>query len=98
MSPAALPPAPPEDWNGRRPDVPVLQERRSEAEVAWVAWGEENEVVRALEAAGADVREASALSLEEAVLALMRSGRGGESGTVAERTIDESRQRQGTRR
>jgi ABC-2 type transport system ATP-binding protein len=67
---------PPPDWNGRRPDVPVLQERRSATETAWVAWGEEKEVRRAMEAAGADVRETSGLSLEEAVLALMKAGGG----------------------
>lgn len=83
---------PPEDWNGRRPDVPVLRERRSEAEVAWVAWGEEAEVVRALEGAGAEVRGADGLSLEEAVLALMRAG----SGPGADRSTDEERQPEGT--
>lgn len=67
---------PPDDRDGRRPDVPVLRERRSESEVAWVAWGEEGQVRRAIEDAGGEVREASGLGLEEAVLALMETEAG----------------------
>lgn len=66
---------PPADRDGRRPDVPVLRERRSEAEAAWVAWGEEEEVRRAIEDAGGEVQEVSGLGLEEAVLALMETER-----------------------
>ncbi len=67
---------PPAGREGRRPEVPVLRERRSEAEVAWVAWGEEEEVRRAIEDAGGEVRAASGLGLEEAVLALMKTETG----------------------
>jgi ABC-2 type transport system ATP-binding protein len=66
--PAAWPGAP--GLNGD-----VLQREGSGREIAWTVWGEEREVTGRLQAAGAVVRDAVSLSLEDATLALLRAGR-----------------------
>ena len=53
----------------------VLVREGTGREIAWTVWGEEREVAGRLEAAGAVVREAAPLSLEDATLALLRAGR-----------------------
>lgn len=53
----------------------VLLREGEGREIAWTVWGEEREVAGRLEAAGAVVREAAPLSLEDATLALLRAGR-----------------------
>jgi hypothetical protein len=53
----------------------VLLREGGGREIAWTVWGEEREVAGRLAAAGAVVREAAPLSLEDATLALLRAGR-----------------------
>jgi ABC-2 type transport system ATP-binding protein len=53
----------------------VLLREGEGREIAWTVWGDEREVAGRLEAAGAVVREAAPLSLEDATLALLRAGR-----------------------
>lgn len=53
----------------------VLLREGTGREIAWTVWGEEREVAGRLADAGATVREAAALSLEDATLALLRAGR-----------------------
>ncbi|HET7321871.1 MAG TPA: ABC transporter ATP-binding protein [Longimicrobiaceae bacterium] len=49
----------------------VLRRVDSEREILWTVWGEERAVVEALTSAGATVREAAPLTLEDAALALL---------------------------
>lgn len=62
----------PEGW-GAPPDLAAAGLRRSSAgrEVQWTLMGEEREVTERLGSSGARVREATSLSLEDAVLALL---------------------------
>lgn len=53
----------------------VLQREGAGREIAWTVWGEEREVAGRLQAAGAVLRDAAPLSLEDATLALLRAGR-----------------------
>jgi ABC-2 type transport system ATP-binding protein len=66
----------PEGWTGA-PELngEVLLREGEGREVALTVWGEEREVAERLAAAGATVHDAAPLSLEEATLALLRSGR-----------------------
>ena len=52
----------------------VLLREGAGREIAWTVWGPEREVAARLEASGAAVRDAAALSLEDATLALLRAG------------------------
>ncbi|HEX2092256.1 MAG TPA: ABC transporter ATP-binding protein [Longimicrobiaceae bacterium] len=65
----------PEGWTGA-PGLngQVLLREGEGREVALTVWGEEREVVERLAAAGATVRDAVPLSMEEATLALLRAG------------------------
>lgn len=54
-------------------ELEILQRKRAGNEVQLTVWGERSEVIARLEGAGADVREASPLSLEESALALLGS-------------------------
>jgi ABC-2 type transport system ATP-binding protein len=66
----------PEGWAGAPAlNGEVLLREGTEREIAWTVWGDEDEVAGRLAAAGATVREAAPLSLEEATLALLRAGR-----------------------
>jgi ABC-2 type transport system ATP-binding protein len=53
----------------------VLVREGAGREIAWTVWGEEREVAGRLQAAGAVLRDAAPLSLEDATLALLRAGR-----------------------
>ncbi|HEX6751604.1 MAG TPA: ABC transporter ATP-binding protein [Longimicrobium sp.] len=53
----------------------VLLREGSGREIAWTVWGDEREVAGRLQAAGAVLRDAAPLSLEDATLALLRAGR-----------------------
>ena len=66
----------PEGWAGA-PGLngEVLLREGTEREIDWTVWGDEDEVAGRLAAAGATVREAAPLSLEDATLALLRAGR-----------------------
>lgn len=61
----------PEDLDGK-----VVQRAGRDREVQWVVWGEEAEVVAQLALAGATVRETRPLTLDDAVLALLRPSTG----------------------
>jgi ABC-2 type transport system ATP-binding protein len=62
----------PEGWRGVESlNGAVLRRAGSAREILWTVWGDEAEVVNALSSAGATVREAAALSLEEATIALL---------------------------
>ena len=62
----------PEGWAGVSTlNEAVVRRRRSGREEEWIVWGEEREVVEHFASAGATVREASPLSLEEATVALL---------------------------
>ncbi|MET0396162.1 MAG: ABC transporter ATP-binding protein [Longimicrobiaceae bacterium] len=66
----------PQGWAGAPAlNGEVLLREGTEREVAWTVWGDESEVAGRLAAAGATLREAVPLSLEEATLALLRAGR-----------------------
>lgn len=66
----------PEGWAGAPAlNGEVLLREGTEREIAWTVWGAEDEVAGVLAAAGATVREAAPLSLEDATLALLRAGR-----------------------
>jgi ABC-2 type transport system ATP-binding protein len=59
------------------PDVlerAVVHRTGSGREIRWIVWGEEAEVAAHLARAGATLREASPLTLDDAVLALLRPG------------------------
>jgi ABC-2 type transport system ATP-binding protein len=66
----------PEGWEGA-PGLngEVLLREGTGREIDWTVWGDEDEVAGRLAAAGATVREAAPLSLEDATLALLRAGR-----------------------
>jgi ABC-2 type transport system ATP-binding protein len=66
----------PEGWAGA-PGLngEVLLREGTGREIDWTVWGDEDEVAGRLAAAGATVREAAPLSLEDATLALLRAGR-----------------------
>jgi ABC-2 type transport system ATP-binding protein len=66
----------PEGWSGA-PGLngEVLLRQGTGREIEWTVWGREEEVAARLSAAGATVREAAPLSLEDATLALLRAGR-----------------------
>ncbi len=51
----------------------VVQRRDVPGEISWVVWGEEQMVTRNLATIGAEVREVSALNLEETAVALLGS-------------------------
>lgn len=53
-------------------DGAVVRRAGSDREIQWVVWGEEAEVAGHLAGAGATVREAAPLTLDDAVLALLR--------------------------
>ncbi len=66
----------PEGWAGAPAlNGEVLLREGTGREIAWTVWGDEEEVGGVLAAAGATVREAAPLSLEDATLALLRAGR-----------------------
>ena len=66
----------PESWNA--PDLPftLLKENGTPRERRWTIWGDEADVRQQLVAAGANVRGVSALSLDEAALALLSTKEG----------------------
>ena len=55
----------------------VLRRSEAEREILWTVWGEEAVVTEELRRAGARVREAAPLSLEDAALALLSAKEGG---------------------
>jgi ABC-2 type transport system ATP-binding protein len=62
----------PEGWDGRAvPDSRVLRRAARGREIEWTVWGIEGEVRTMLGEAGAQVREVTRLSLEEAAVALL---------------------------
>ncbi|HEU0012059.1 MAG TPA: ABC transporter ATP-binding protein [Longimicrobium sp.] len=65
----------PDGWGGA-PGLngQVLEREQRGREIAWTVWGDEYEVAGLLTAAGAEVHEAAALSLEDAAVALLRAG------------------------
>ena len=63
----------PPDWPGVEALGQALIARQaSDREIVWTIWGDEEEVVRHLTSSGAQVRDTSTLTLEEATLALMQ--------------------------
>lgn len=66
----------PPDWSGVEALRPALiARRRSDREIVWTVWGDEQDVVRLLTQAGAEVRDTATLTLEETTLALMQMRR-----------------------
>jgi ABC-2 type transport system ATP-binding protein len=65
----------PDGWQGA-PDLNGAVVRRGGVgrEIQWSVWGDEREVVRSLSAAGATVRDAAPLTLEDAAVALLSHG------------------------
>lgn len=62
----------PDGWSGAGTlDGSVMRRSGSAREILWTVWGDQTEVQEALAAAGATVREASPLSLDEAAIALL---------------------------
>jgi ABC-2 type transport system ATP-binding protein len=62
----------PDGWGGAGAlDGSVMRRSGGAREILWTVWGEQAEVQEALAAAGATVREASPLSLDEAAIALL---------------------------
>jgi ABC-2 type transport system ATP-binding protein len=62
----------PEGWRATEAlNGTVLHRAGSAREILWTVWGDEAEVVSTLSAAGATVREAATLSLEDATIALL---------------------------
>lgn len=62
----------PEVWSSDpETELPVVAGERSGRDLRWLVWGSEEEVVAALEAAGASVEQVSAVTLEEAAVALL---------------------------
>ena len=59
--------APPSTLNGS-----IVYRAGSEREIQWVVWGDEREVTEDLTRAGATLRQVSPLTLDDAVLALLR--------------------------
>jgi ABC-2 type transport system ATP-binding protein len=71
-------------WSGANGlEAHVLERRESAREITWTVWGEEGEVVNQLQTAGAQVQSVSALTLEEAAVALL-GGRSGRRMTFAD--------------
>lgn len=67
----------PERWAGVPAlDGAVIRQGSLGRDIQWVIWGEEHDVVGGLAAAGASVRDAASLSLEDATLALLSRGAG----------------------
>ncbi len=68
----------PAEWAGV-PDLngAVLRSHRAGAEIEWTVWGEEAEVTERLRSAGATVRDAAKLSLDEATIVLLSSKEAG---------------------
>jgi ABC-2 type transport system ATP-binding protein len=66
----------PVGWNGTSlfGDA-VLRRAETRTEVDWTIWGEQDWIAEALTTAGATVREAAPLSLEEATLTLLNPNR-----------------------
>jgi ABC-2 type transport system ATP-binding protein len=64
----------PEGWAGAGLDGAVVRRSGRGREIQWTVWGDEREVRERFTAAGASVREATALSLEEAALSLLSGG------------------------
>lgn len=63
----------PEGWDGPVPRTGmVLSRNGSPREIAWTVWGEEADVVEELRAAGADVHDVQALSLQDAAVTLLK--------------------------
>ncbi len=66
----------PVGWQGASAlDDAVMRRAGTRNEVDWTIWGEESRIARALATAGATVRDAAPLSLEEATLALLNQNR-----------------------
>ncbi|HEU0012057.1 MAG TPA: ABC transporter ATP-binding protein [Longimicrobium sp.] len=65
----------PEGWTGA-PGLNggVLEREQRGGEIAWTVWGDEREVAGRLATAGAEVRDATTLTMEEAVVVLLRTG------------------------
>lgn len=64
----------PEGWTAPRSlDGAVLRRSGSGREIQWVVWGEEAEVAAQLARSGVRLREAGPLTLDDAVLALLRA-------------------------
>jgi ABC-2 type transport system ATP-binding protein len=61
----------PDGWAEPAFDGAVVRRSGRGREIQWTVWGEEREVRERLTAAGASVRETSALSLEEAAVSLL---------------------------
>jgi ABC-2 type transport system ATP-binding protein len=69
----------PDGWSGAPAlNGSVLRRKQSNREIQWTIWGDEAEIVEWLRSSGATVREASALSLEDATLALLAKTGGGD--------------------
>lgn len=63
----------PETWSAPNLPIALLMENGSPRERRWTVWGDEADVRTQLSAAGANVRSVSALTLDEAALALLSS-------------------------
>lgn len=64
----------PDGWTDARLDGAVVRRAKRGREIQWTVWGDEPDVRARLTAAGALVREASPLTLEEAAVSLLSGG------------------------
>lgn len=64
----------PEGWTGPRDlDAAVLRRSGAGRDIQWTVWGDEREVVGRISAAGGVVRDVAPLTLDEAVVTLLRA-------------------------
>jgi ABC-2 type transport system ATP-binding protein len=62
----------PPDWDETRPvDAHVIRRHRGRREVEWLAWGPRAAVAAALERAGAEVRDVTPVSIDDAATAIL---------------------------
>ncbi len=62
----------PTEWDESQPvDAEVIRRTRGRREVEWVAWGPREEVSAALERTGAEVRDVTPVSIDDAATALL---------------------------
>ena len=65
----------PDGWAGAGFDGAVVRRSARGREIQWTVWGDEGQVRSRFEATGATLREVSPLSLEEAAVSLLSSGK-----------------------
>ncbi len=62
----------PPDWDESRPvDAHVIRRVRGRREVEWLAWGDRSQVTESLSRAGAEVRDITSVSIDDAATALL---------------------------